>query len=242
MKNTRSCAAAGSILIAAVLGLGLATSSRAQAETPRRTDNGKTLVVPAEQAAKGTVYYVVPGKPGANADQTRFTNTPPNKKHAKSIAAFTGFSNATVGYVVASSGDPQRLVAGEFILPVDSLDTGIRLRNKHLGKKLWLDKESHPDIHFSLKGVRGLKPADSGAGADSSTGVIFGQMTIHGVTKDFSFPATISVRPADNLIAIRTHYAVPLADFDVSNGIIGNKVANKIVVEQFLILSTEKPS
>ena len=220
----------------------LGAAAHAQNDWPQRSDDGKTLVVPADQAAKGTVYYAIPGKPVPNADQTRFTNTPPNSKKAKPVDSFTGFSNEIVGYVVTSTGDPQNIIAGEFLLPVDSLDTGIKLRNKHLGTKQWLYKKKNPEIRFSLQGVRDLTSNGSRNGADTYTGEIFGRLTLRGETRDFSFPATIAVRPQNGMIAIRTQYPVTLKDFGVDNGIIGKKVAEQIHVEQFLILSTNKPS
>jgi len=229
------------LLAVAAAGL-IAAAAPAQDDWPQRTEDGKTLVVPDEIAAMGTVYYVVPGKPGPDQDQTRFTNTPPEHKKAKPVDAFTGFSNDVVGYVVASTGDPQNLLAGEFLLPVESLDTGIKLRNKHLGQKTWLYKKKFPEIRFSLKGVRDLAPAGTQNGAERYTGEIFGEMTIRGETREFSFPATIAVRSQNGMIAILTQYPVVLKDFGVDNGIIGEKVAEEIRVEQFLILSTAKPS
>ncbi len=227
------------LFAAAALTVGVA---HAQDDFPQRDASGKTLVVPAEHAAKGAVYYLVPGKPGPDADQTRFTNNPPDTKQAKPVDAFTGFSNEAVGYIVTSSGDPQNIIAGEFLLPVESMDTGIKGRNNHLKNKTWLDAKKHPDIRFSLAGVRNLRPAGTAGGAPSYTAELHGKMTLHGVTKDFAFPATIMVRPNEDLIAIRAQYPVTLADFDVANNIIGKKVAGEIVVEQFFILSPKKPS
>jgi len=248
VTNPRMARSAALFVIgAAVLGAGAAN---AWAADPQPTDDGKTLVVPAADASKGTVYYVVPGKPGAKSDQTRFTNTPPSDKAPK-LAWFTGLSNGAIGYVVASTDESQNLVAGEFLLPVKSLDTGIKTRNRHLSQKSWLDFKHFSKIVFSLHGVRNVKEQSSKAGAKTYSGEIFGDMTIKGVTKEFSFPATITFMPESDatramakgdLLAIRAQYSVSLSDFGVSNGIIGDKVANDITLEQFLIFSTEKPS
>lgn len=233
------------------LSLALIAPSVSVSAQPQRTPDGKTLVAPAAHASKGTIYYLVPGKPGPNSDQTRFTNYPPEGKKVKPIDAFTGFSNGAIGYIVASPDNPQSVVAGEFLLPVESLDTGVKLRNKHLAGSDWLDSDKHPDIHVSLAGIRDLTRDESQEDPNTYKGEIFGSMTISGVQRDFSFPATIRLLPESertrsiargDLLAIETQYDVKLSDFQINNKVIGQRVADTIVVEQFLIFSTNKPS
>lgn len=245
MKTTPIAIPAALCLLAAASAAPLGAGAE-----PRLDAGGKTLVVPDGLAAKGVVYYVVPGKPGADADQTRFTNNPPSKK-APRMATFTGQSNAAVGYVVASTGDPATLLSGEFLLPASSLDTGIKRRNKHLSQEQWLSIERHPNIVFSLQGVRSLTADKSQSSFTTYKGEIFGDMTVKGVTRSFAFPASITVMPQSDrtravapgdLLAIRAAYTIKLSDFGVDNGIIGKQVADNIAIEQFLVLSTHKPA
>ncbi|RMD61034.1 MAG: YceI family protein [Planctomycetota bacterium] len=202
------------------------------------------LEPPAEVAAKGTVFYVVPGKPGENIDQTRFTNTPPKSK--KKVDFFTGFTNAIIGYAVSESeGEPAKLVAGEFHLPVKSLDTGIKGRNRHLQQKNWLWAKKHPEIVFTIKRTENIRPKSGAAGGKAFDATIVGDMTIRGQTKEMAIPAEIAIIDGGDkgqLMRIRATYSVKLSDFGVKNGIIGKRVADDIAIEQYLVLSTKKPA
>lgn len=202
--------------------------------------NAQSVNIPAEVAAKGIGYYVVPGKPGANIDQTRFTNRPPKSK--KKIDSFTGFTNSITGYaVVDSSGEPANLVAGEFHLPVKSLDTGVKGRNKHLTQRLWLNAKKFPVILFKIKSTRNITLT----GDNTYKAELVGDITMHGVTKEMVLPVEIAALTAGDkgdLLRIRANYAVTLSDFGVKNGIIGKKVAKNIMLEQYIVLSTKKAS
>ncbi len=225
----------GLAVAAAIATVGL-TGASAQAAS-----DAKTLDVPEEHRAMGTVYYVMPGKPGDNADQIRFSNEPP--KSTDPVDTFTGYSNSVIGYVVLGSGGTADIVAGEFRLPVDSLDSGIPLRNKHTRSKKWLFAKKHPNIIFKLSGVSGIKSVSGGTG-DSYEGTIAGEMTIKGGTSEMSVPAKITLvsgTARGDLLRIQATYSVSLSDFGVKNGIVGKKVANEIQLEQYLVLSTTRP-
>lgn len=230
---TRTKSAAATALTASLALACCATAAR-----------GQVLEPPAEVAAKGTVFYVVPGKPGENIDQTRFTNTPPNSK--KKVDFFTGYTNAIVGYAVSeSAGEPANLVAGEFHLPVKSLDTGIKGRNRHLQQKNWLWAKKHPNIVFRIKRTENIRPKAGAASGKAFDATIIGDMTIRGQTKEMALPVEIALIDGGDkgqLMRIRARYSVKLSDFGVKNGVIGKRVADEIAIEQYLVLSTKKPA
>jgi len=208
---------------------------------PAVSPSGKSLVVPRDQARLGTVYHALPGRDR----QVFFESDAPLEKTK-------GQSNAVIGYVVAGPDNaPAKLQAGQWRLPVTSMDTGIELRNHHMASKEWLNADEFPDITFTLSGVESVKPGKSGSGFNSYTGTLVGSMTIHGVTNDIRIPnASITFLDASDrtrsiasgdLLAIRASYSVTLTEFGVNNGIIGGKVANEIAVETVLFMSTTPP-
>lgn len=209
-----------------------------------RTEKGMTLEVPAEHASMGKVYYVLPGKDG----QITFTSDAP-LEHIK------GTSNRVVGYAVAPTDAAQAgaLMAGEFVLPVASLNTGIPMRDEHLQSDRWMGAGSHPDIVFTLKEVKDAKVAKEDAGFTTWQVTLVGDMTIKGVSKSMDVPARITSMPESektkarapgDLLAIRAEYAVKLSDFGVAAGdpaMQSGKVADEITLDTFLLLSTVSP-
>lgn len=63
-------------------------------------------------------------------------------------------------------------VGGVFSFPLDTIDTGIALRNRHMKEK-YLHTEKHPKAQFTLEEME--LPTDSAT--------FKGSMTLHGVTK-----------------------------------------------------------
>jgi polyisoprenoid-binding protein YceI len=202
----------------------------------------KTLPVPEEEAAKGKVYYVLPGKDA----QVTFTSDAP-LEHIK------GTSNQVVGYVVVAEKEGQEgfdIVSGAFRLPVKSLDTGIPLRNEHLQGERWLNVADHPDISYKITNV--TKPSEvKKDDAFTTYGArIVGEMTVNGQEKKLSAGARITRMPASektrarapgDLMAIRCSFKVELSDYGMDAATAGDKIANEIEIDTFLMLSTVKP-
>lgn len=203
--------------------------------------SGKSLVVPEDQKAKGTVYSALPGMDR----QVFFTSTAP-------VETIEGQSNAVIGYVVAGK-EPGSLVAGEWHLPVDSMRTGIPARDKHLTQETWLDAGKNPRIAFRLKEFKDATVTKEAAGLKTYTGTLVGDMTIKGVTKPMEIKeATVTFLAAGpesakvakgELLAIRAKYDIKLEDFGVSNEVITTrkKVAEVVQVETALYMSTVPP-
>ena len=245
-RNTRLFA------LAALSSIALLGAHVAPAAAAEKAEDGKSLVVPDEHASLGRVFHVVPGKPGANRDQIRFTNVPPKSKDKTDH--FTGFTNSVIGYIVApsESGDGAiEFAAGEFVLPVESLDTGIALRDRHIKQKKWLWDSKHPEIAFSLTAVENVSLEESTGETTTYSATLRGVMTIRGESQEIAIDARISHMPESaqtraiapgDLIAIRAQYKIVLSEFGVKNGIIGKKVADTITLEEFLVLSSEAPA
>jgi len=228
----------------ATIGLGLATLSSAALAGPpfaEHAPDGKTLVPHEAHRGKGTMYHVLTDR----EQQIFFESDAPMEK-------IKGRSNQVIGYAVAlESGSPARLVGGEWHLPVESMKTGIELRDQHLAGSNWLDAENHPHIVFQLEEVKDIELVKESAGFETYSVTLVGDMTIHGVSKRMSIPNTRVTfmeesertrRVAEgDLVSIRTSYSVRLSDFDVSHGTIGSKVAEVVEIDTKLFLSTVPP-
>lgn len=206
-----------------------------------KAPSGKSLIVSDAHKALGAVYYALPERDV----QVSFSSKAP----AENI---DGNSHGVIGYAVAGKdGDPAHLQAGEWHLPVTSMHTGIKMRDSHLAGEAWLDAAKFPDVIFQLKEVADIAPGKAEGDTTPFTATLKGEMTIHGVTKAIEIPgSTITFRKAGpatekvakgDLLAIRAKYDIALADYGVSNNVIGKKVAEIIKVDTNLILTTVPP-
>ncbi len=73
-------------------------------------------------------------------------------------------------------------------VPVDSMKTGVDLRDEHLRSETWLDAKKYPDISFASDGFD-LVAKNKDKGIYSAK--VKGKLTIHGVTKDLETTAKI---------------------------------------------------
>lgn len=226
--------------IAGVAIIGLASVATAAEPFAAVAPSGKTLVVPAGQAKRGTVYHAISGR----ERQVFFTSDAP-------LEQIKGQSSEVIGYAIAGKGSSEaNLVGGEWHLPVESLRTGIPLRDEHLAGGDWLDASSFPDIVFQINDVRSAKLVRKTDAFRTYDVTLAGEFTIHGVTNEVTLPSTTLTfmneskatrKVADgNLLAIRVEYTVTLSDYGITHPIIGEKVANEVVIDTSLYLSTEE--
>ncbi len=133
--------------------------------------------------------------------------------------------------------DPANIEAttGKIAVPVNSMQTGIELRNKHILGKDWLDEESYKDITFEVKKLSGVQLVSSGGGKGTAKGMAEGVFSLHGVTKTLSFPVEITYieKGGADLVMIKTEFTVALKDYNIAGkkGIVGSKVAETITVK-----------
>lgn len=222
-------------------------------------ENALELVVPENAAGRGVIYHALPGR----AVQATFTSTTP-------IETFKGETDGVIGFAIVErpeelartlsgegeSGSVERgaMLAAEFAVPVDSIRTGIEMRDRHLQTEQWLDEARHPYIRFRLAFFAApvdATPDGSPQGARTFSGALVGDMTIKGVTRPLRVEnarvallpeseATRRVSPGD-LMALRCRYTLALADFGIQNAIVGRQVAREIEVDQVIYLSTVGP-
>lgn len=206
-----------------------------------RAPSGTSLVVADSHRALGTVYHCTPG----TTKQVSFSSVALNAK-------FEGHSSGVIGYAVAGpEQSPAALRAGVWAMPVKSLDSGNKLRDKHTAGPDWLDAAKHPDLTFVLTEVRDARLHKETTAGKSYTATLVGDMTIHGTTRQITIPdamlafASGSEKSAakGNLLAIRCKYTVKLSDYGISNDYTTKlkSVADEIGIDQSLVMSTVPP-
>ena len=223
----------------ATFGAVFLAASGAPGEAPP-TEGGLELVIPESHAKLGTVHHVLTGRDA----QVTFTSDAP-------LEYIKGTSNAVIGYIIAGEGG--KLLAGEFHLPVESIDTGIPMRNEHLQSRRWMEAGSHPNVVFRIAETVDIKLAKTSDAFTTYDVTLVGDMTIKGVTREMSIPATITRMPESDatkarfpgdLLAIRCSYPIVLSDFGIGvndPGISAGKVTDDLILETRLFLSTASP-
>ncbi len=228
-------------LMTAVIATGAIVAGAAEAQFARTAGSGQSLVVPQADSKKGTIYHTLTdGQP-----QVFFSSEAP-------FETISGQSSRVIGYTVAGpSASPADLQGGEWQLPVESLRTGIRLRDSHLAGDDWFNASDYPNIVFRVHGVDSVQLVNDGEGFQTFTGTLVGEMTIAGVTRSlqaedstFTFltegPKTEKIAKGD-LLAIRAKYQINLGEFGIKNRVIGQKVAEEVEIDTTLYLATVEP-
>lgn len=192
----------------------------------------------------GKVYRVHPMKDA----QMTFTSD-------AALEHIKGVSNRVAGYVVApSSGEEAALLVGKFVLPVNSIDTGIPLRNEHMRGDRWMNAGEFPEITFEVSGAEGATLAKEDAWFKTYDVTLRGTMTVKGVAKEMRIPARLTFMPESDktrarapgdLLAVRAQYPITLADFGIGIGdkaVESGMVANDLTIDTFLLLTTFDPN
>lgn len=218
--------------------LALSTAALAQPAPPA------VVQVPAEHASIGQVYRVHPMKDA----QVTFTSD-------AALEHIKGITNRVAGYCVApNSGDEGALLVGKFVLPVETIDTGIPLRNEHMKSERWLNAGENPEIVFDLTKVEGVTLAKDDSWFKTYDATLVGTMTVSGTTRDVKIPARLTFMPESDktrarapgdLLAIRAQYPIKLSDYGVGVGdkaIESGMVSDELTIDTFLLMTTFDPN
>lgn len=122
-------------------------------------------------------------------------------------------------------------IRGEILFDVASMETGNKMRNKHLRSSMWLDLARFPKIKFKIEAV---------TKSDDKTYKVKGDFTLHGVTKSLTALAGIQQVTAEvpgkglkKHIKVNTEFNIALADYKIEGkkGVIGDKVGKEIEIK-----------
>ena len=151
-----------------------------------------------------------------------------------------GTADDISGQISFDPSDFAKTLKGKIVVKVESINTGIELRNHHMKSANWLDAGKYPDLAFEIKSVSDLKST----GDNKLSFKVTGNYSMHGVTKEINADADVAYleeseqtkkRAPGNLLGVHAKFSVKLSDYGVENQLIGNKIAETIQVEVNLV-------
>jgi polyisoprenoid-binding protein YceI len=154
----------------------------------------------------------------------RFLITPQNSKIEFVGSKVTGSHNGSFGAFsgeVDVAGQPEK---GHVILNIDtdSITTDTPDLTKHLKTADFFDVAKYPKATFLSTEV---KPG----GEKGATHTVTGNLTLHGVTKSVTFPATIAVTP--DAVTVESSFAINRKDFGINyTGPANNLIRDEVVL------------
>jgi polyisoprenoid-binding protein YceI len=120
------------------------------------------------------------------------------------------------------SGDgtvsPDGEISGTLTVAAASIDTKKPKRDKHLRSADFFDTGNHPEITFTVAGIR-----PSGEGV-----AVTGALTVHGRTRPLSFAAKAAVH-GDNEVWLDAEVRVNRADFGLTWNLLGTVSMNSTI-------------
>ena len=176
-----------------VMGLtfGIACNDPA-ADQPKATTGAATQASPAQQSVAGTKYVITP-----QTSKVEFIGSKVTGSHNGAFEKFSGEINY--------AGTPERSRV-TVTMETDSLTTDDANLTKHLKTADFFDVAKFPQATFTSTEI---KPG--GAGGSHT---ITGNLTLHGVTKSVTFPATINVTP--DVANVDANFSINRKDFGIN--------------------------
>jgi len=183
-----------SVLLMIVAGVMLASacSDPAADKTKAVTGEAKQVASPAA-AAQGQKYLITPQN-----SKIEFTGSKVTGSHNGSFGDFSG--------QVDFAGTPEQSHVN-IVMKADSLTTDTPDLTKHLKTADFFDVAKFPEATFVSTSI---KPG----GEQGASHTITGNLTLHGVTKAVTFPATISVTP--NVATVDSTFSINRKDFGIN--------------------------
>lgn len=147
---------------------------------------------------------------------------------------FAGVTNKIDGYLFFEGDHLLQNSELYFEVDLNSLDTGIGLRNTHM-RENYLETDQFPFAHFTGKLIKAEKISE-----DTYQAVTQGKMFIHGVEKEISVDG-ILIRQDDGF-RIQAKFVTPLSDYKIKvPKIMFFKIDENIQVEvDFYVKKIEK--
>lgn len=176
----------------------LLAAALAVACAPNPADDKTEAVVqePAETTAQAPSMEAVTYAIDPANSKITWVGSKVTGKHDGGFNAFSG--------EVTAAGTPES-VAIKVTIDADSLYTDTDNLTKHLKSSDFFDVETFPTATFESTGV-------AAGDADGSYSVT-GNLTLHGVTKQVTFPATISVTPDE--VSAQAEFFIKRFDFEL---------------------------
>src|SRR3989304_7718368 len=123
--------------------------------------------------------FSVDTKDGRN--QASFISDAPFEK-------IVGLASGLDATVMLNVNDITQKPMGKVKVPIESIKTGIDLRDEHLRSEMWLNAAKYPYAEFQLTGIKNSSSTKLIDGQKVNTTLI-NKFSVHGVTKDIEVPA-----------------------------------------------------
>lgn len=131
---------------------------------------------------------------------------------------------------------------GKLSFPVEKMNTGNKLRDKHLVGKDWLNAKANPTITFELTSITDTKDVKREGTQVEFTGTANGNVTVNGVSAPSKAEVKVKLDTAKNIARIEPTFKVKLADHKVEGkkGVVGDKVGETIDITGVLYAKVKK--
>ena len=196
------------VVITVISGLLFITACSDPAADKSKAVTGNAAPVSSPQTAGGTKYAI-----NAQNSKIEFVGSKVTGSHNGSFGSFTG----TIDY----SGDPLKSRVS-INMDVNSITTDDPKLTEHLKTPDFFDAAKFPQASFVSTEIK--------AGGDKgATHTVTGNLTMHGVTKAVTFPATIAVTP--DVATVDSSFSINRKDFGINYaGAANNLIRDDVVL------------
>ena len=198
-----------SVLVMIVAGVMLWSACSDPAADKTKAVTGEATQVASPAAAQGHKYVITPQN-----SKVEFTGSKVTGSHNGSFGDFSG----QIDY----AGTPEQSRVN-IVIKMDSLTTDTPDLTKHLKTADFFDVATFPEATFVSTSI---KPG----GENGASHTITGNLTLHGVTKAVTFPATISVSP--DVATVDSTFSINRKDFGINYaGQADNLIRDNVVLK-----------
>lgn len=149
------------------------------------------------------------------------------------IVKFSGRTSKVDGFGEIGIENPGHGAKGEVRVDLNSLDTGIALRDDHL--KATIEAGKYPEAVFTLKSLTAPKLEAN----KPVQGTVTGEFTFHGVTRTVTAPLSLTYLPEEDKnyrpgdwVSVSTEFKIKLSDYAIHlpKPVLGVKVADELSI------------
>lgn len=196
------------IAITILSGLIFVTACNDPAADTSKARTGEAAQVASPAAAQGQKYLITPQN-----SKIEFIGSKVTGKHNGSFGDFSG----QVDY--AGSPENSRV---SITIKTDSITTDTPDLTKHLKTADFFDVAKYPEATF-------VSTAIKAGGENGASHTVTGNLTLHGVTKAVTFPATINVTP--EVATVESSFSINRKDFGINYaGAADNLIRDDVVL------------
>lgn len=125
---------------------------------------------------------------------------------------------------------------GKLAFPVKSMNTGNRMRDRHMRSEEWLNAEANPMISYEVKGLEEAEVVENTKRKIVIKGIATGEVTVNGVAVERKAKVKITIakksKRGAHAVKIEPTFTVALAEHNVKGkkGVVGAKVGKTIEI------------